>query len=652
MSTKLPVLSEFGPALGTALIFAATCNMAAQSTPPGRLDFLKSKDASIALFANTSFGSQPGKPYPDELVLITGLPSDPVISARIDLLGANKPSCPGQCGGLRNVVLSPDGDTALVSSDPHDKMVSSLFLLRNVKAFARSKDPADLRVRVFTEKDIPQLDNVSGLAFGPDGRWAVVNTDGPSPIDGSYTTPKGTVVGITGLPDEPVFSAPFPVPMHSLGNIDLSLDGGTLLLNDTTDFSGVTAGGPKSDQIIVQGIRPGASPRVVGISTFVTPPGFPPGPTAVRDARLTLDGRYVLAPIPLVSQVDGQKYVGLNQIAILGPVGTSKLPIARLMKDVDGVTGGPFQAGVSPDGDSALVTNILDNGGARLLTGLSSGDPEQFRVKALPFEFFGPPFPLGPDGPPVLASHGQVIFTPDGETALVANWITPIVGGTAVTPSLSVLTGFHSGEIRLAPNLSDPAFNPIDQRQQIATAPAGLVDYINLYLPAGDARNSLLSLVNDAIARADRGERDGAVADQLLRFIRAAHALGRSGALTRSETGTLATLDYRRSPGLARARRKRERRRLRPRVRRAGLDREPIRRGTRRIAGCLLLPASCVHTGGDHCDSDRRRRDRTAGGAIHGFTGSDQLSRAASRGHRKGHCDRLQRGTCDRHRHR
>jgi hypothetical protein len=342
----------------------------AQSAQTGRLDFLKSNDPSFALFANTSFTPESGKLYADELVLITGLPSNPAISARIDLLGANKPSCPGMCiGGIRNVVLSPDGDTALVSSDPHDNLVSSLFVLRNVKAFVHSKDPADLRVRAFTEKNFPQLDNVSGLAFGPDGRWAVVNTDGPSPIDGSYKTPKGTVVVITGLPEAPVFSAPFSVPMHSLGNIDLSLDGGTLLLNDTTDFTGVTAGGPKSDQIVVRGIRPGSTPRTAGISTFVTPAGFPAGPPPVRDARFTLDGRYVLAPIPLVSQIDGKSFIGLNQIAILGPVGTGKLPTARLMKDTDGVTGGPFQAGVSPDGDSALITSVLDNGGAKLLTG-------------------------------------------------------------------------------------------------------------------------------------------------------------------------------------------------------------------------------------------------------------------------------------------
>ena len=37
----------------------------------------------------------------------------------------------------------------------------------------------------------------------------------------------GSVVVITGLPDNPAFSAPFAVLMHSLGNIDLSLDGQT-----------------------------------------------------------------------------------------------------------------------------------------------------------------------------------------------------------------------------------------------------------------------------------------------------------------------------------------------------------------------------------------------------------------------------------------
>ncbi|MBZ5620877.1 MAG: hypothetical protein LAQ69_19430 [Acidobacteriia bacterium] len=533
----------FSIAVLLALLLTLSTRALPQTTPAGRLDFLKSKDPSFALFANTSAGGQPGKQYPDELVLLTGLPASPTISARMDLLGANKPKCPGTCGGLRNVVLSPDGDTALVTSDPHDNLVSSLFLLRNIRAFARGKNPGDLQVHVFTDKDVPQLHSVSGLAFGPDGRWAVVNTAGPGQIDGSYKNPKGTVVVITGLPDNPVFSAPFSVPMHSQGNIDLSLDGGTLLLNDTTDFSGIVGGGPKSDQIVVRGIRPGGSPRVTGTSTFATPQEFPPGPTPVRDARLTLDGRFILAPVDLIREIDTQQtLVGVNQIAILGPVRNGKLETARLLTEADGVSGGPFQAGVSPDGDSALVTNVLDSGGAKLITGLSSGDPAQFRLKPLPFQFFGPPFPLGATGPAVLAPHGQVVFTPDGETALVANWITPPVAGTAVTPSLSVLTGFQSGNIHLAANLSDPTFNPIDQRQQIATSPAGLIDYINLYAPVGDARNNLMSLLNDAIARSDRGEPNDAVVDQLMRFIRAAYALGRSGVLTRSRTATLVTL--------------------------------------------------------------------------------------------------------------
>ena len=100
-------------------ILAASLAAFAQSTQAGKLDFLKSKDSSFALFANSSFGATSANRYADELLLITGLPSNPVISARIDLLGPAKPSC---CGGLRNVVLSPDGDTALVSSDPQDKL--------------------------------------------------------------------------------------------------------------------------------------------------------------------------------------------------------------------------------------------------------------------------------------------------------------------------------------------------------------------------------------------------------------------------------------------------------------------------------------------------------------------------------------------------
>ena len=147
---------------------------------PGRLDFLKAHDSSFALLANTSATFQTGKKYPNEVLLITGLPFAPTVSAHVDL-GLGDPHCAAgePCGRLRNLAISPDGDTALVTSDPSDgtpRDVSALVLLRNVRAFAQSRNKADLRIRVFKATDVPQLDNVSGIAFGPDGRWAVVNT--------------------------------------------------------------------------------------------------------------------------------------------------------------------------------------------------------------------------------------------------------------------------------------------------------------------------------------------------------------------------------------------------------------------------------------------------------------------------------------------
>jgi hypothetical protein len=408
-NTQSPVV------VSLAFLFAIGTPAVAQTAPTGRLDFLKSKDPSFALFVNTlSTWSTSGKQYPNELVLLTGLPSDPKISARIDLLGPV--ALCALCGGLRSAVISPDGDTALVSSDPSDtqppasRTTSTLFVLRNVRAFALSKNPADLQIRTFKSTDFPQLENVSGLAFGPDGHWAVVNTGGPGFLNLTYTTVRGAVVVITGLPDNPAFSESFPVPMHSLGNLDLSLDGGTLLLNDTVDFS---SGVQRASQIVVRGIRPGSPSRTVSIATNSKPPKFPDGPPVVRDARLTLDGRFILAPIPLIQEFDSQQNlpVPVNQIAILGPIRNGTLDTARLLTQGDGVTGGPYQAGVSPDGDSALVVNALDAGGANLLTGLNSGDPANVKVSPLPFPFFGPSFPLGPTGPPVLAPHGQVIYT-------------------------------------------------------------------------------------------------------------------------------------------------------------------------------------------------------------------------------------------------
>src|SRR4051794_22815680 len=103
----------------TIYLLATATGGIAQITGSGPLDFLKSKDSTFALFVNTSNileGSLSDRvSYPNELVLLTGLPLNPNISARVDLLGAVRLCF--LCGGLRNVVISPDGDTALVSSE-------------------------------------------------------------------------------------------------------------------------------------------------------------------------------------------------------------------------------------------------------------------------------------------------------------------------------------------------------------------------------------------------------------------------------------------------------------------------------------------------------------------------------------------------------
>ncbi len=514
----------------------------AQTSGPGPLDFLGSKDPSFALFVNTSnvLETSPGNRinYPNELVLLTGIPFNPAISARIDLLGPVKLCF--LCGGLRSVVISPDGDTALVSSEPSGlqpptpRVASRLFLLRNLRTFANSKNRDDLRIREFSAADFPQLDNVSGLTFGPDGTWAVVNTAAPGYSFGDHDKIGGSVVVITGLPDNPVFSAPFPVPMHSLGNIDLSMDGQTLLLSDNSDTSG--GGTIKSNVIVVHGIRPGDEPWVAAMTTFATPPGFVTNaPPPVRDAKLTLDGRFILAPIPLIRALDAQgKPLPVNQIAVLGPVHDGRLDTARILTEADGVTGGPYQAGISPDADSALVGGALDSGSASLVTGLSGGISHP-RIMPLPPSLFG-----GSSINP--KPHAQVVFTPDGNSALVINPITPPLAFSGLSPSLSVLTGFSpffGKNIRLAATLSDLTLNPFDNRQQVATVPSGLMDYVNLYLgPEGDEYRSLL---NDAMAEAGRGNRNAAV-EKLAGFIRKTGFDAQLAVLTPEQSGVLLTL--------------------------------------------------------------------------------------------------------------
>lgn len=529
------------------LLFGLHATGLAQTPAPGRLDFLKAQNSSFVLLANTSATLQPGKQYPNEVLLITGLPLEPAISAHVDL-GVGDPHCSAgePCGRLRNIAISPDGDTALVTTDASDvqtpagRDVSALILLRNVRAFAQSKDKADLRIRVFRSTDFPQLDNASGIAFGPGGGWAVVSTAGPGVIDLTYTKERGTLVTITGLPDNPRFSQPFSVPMHSQGNISLSLDGGTLLLNDTTDLS---TGVLSSNQIIVRGIQPGSgSPRIVAISHLPLPDGVTDVLMPVRDAKLTLDGRFVLAPIPIIRDFDenGQP-LAYNQFQILGPVRAANLP-TRVLTEADGVIGGPMYAAVSPDGDSALIVNGLDLGGAGLLTGLAFDDAARFNLKPLPFPFFGPPFPLGPNGPPVLAPHASAVFLADGKTALVENWVIPPLADSPLVPSISILTGFDTGKIQVAAHLMDPILNTFDNNQQMAAVPSGLLDYVELYLPGGATRDTLTSLVNQAWTAAGRGDPTGSIIEPLARFILTAADLRRQGILNRAQATTLITL--------------------------------------------------------------------------------------------------------------
>lgn len=161
------------------LLLLLACNVAswAQPTSPGRLDFLKAQDSSFALLANTSATVQPGKKYPNEMLLITGLPFAPAVSAQVDFGLGDRHCPPGEpCGRLRNIAISADGDTALVSTDASDTQTlagrdeSVLILARNVNAFVQSKKPTDLRIRLFKASAYPQIDNVSGLAFGPGGK--------------------------------------------------------------------------------------------------------------------------------------------------------------------------------------------------------------------------------------------------------------------------------------------------------------------------------------------------------------------------------------------------------------------------------------------------------------------------------------------------
>jgi hypothetical protein len=383
------------------------------------------------------------------------------------------------------------------------------------------------------------LANVTSIVYGPDGRWAVLGSIGPEPFDPSAQNARLYVV--TGLPDTLTFSDPIPLPITEAERLDLTLDGDTLLVTQAIPV--VEDGRPQSGVILIKGIAPGGvDPTIVDMLSLPFPEGFVPfGPPMLDDAKLTLDGRFILAPNPVATAFDpATGFQGLNTITIIGGVEDGQLEVARVLTEADGAGRGPIMAAVSPDGDTAFVVDGFPPGGGTWLTGLASGDAA--RIEAVPIPPFGPEFPLGPDGPPVLAFHNDVYFTPDGNTAIVSSGMAPGLP-PQFQSSVSVLTGFRNGNIQAVAHLTDPELNIyLPFNQHMATVPSGLVDYINIYLSQNAlARSSLRMLVERAISAADRGDTDGAVR-HLNQFIKQVQDLARRGTLTDGRASTLVML--------------------------------------------------------------------------------------------------------------
>ena len=102
------------------LLFGLTPPAWAQTPSSGRLDFLKAQNSSFALLANTSAHTAAGKTISQRSV------ADHRSSVRARNFRAGRSwasairTAPAgePCGRLRNIAISPDGDTALVTTDP------------------------------------------------------------------------------------------------------------------------------------------------------------------------------------------------------------------------------------------------------------------------------------------------------------------------------------------------------------------------------------------------------------------------------------------------------------------------------------------------------------------------------------------------------
>lgn len=377
----------------------------------------------------------------------------------------------GADGAAMSLALSPDGDTALVST----LRPSQVLVVRGLRRGAPRVTAA-----------LPLERFPLSFGFAPDGRWAAVGLQ----LDGPGTA---QVALLGGLPEAPALGRVVDLGVRAdvlsaVESVDVSRDGGRLLVQtglhrhpDPPLFFL-----PDIALQVVDLRRANASAS----DPLILPaePTLPPEPAfeglqtgrALGDSVILCDGDTAV--------VGSTGAINLGQpdarLIFVGGVLSDDLRVERVLTPADGVGIGPFQVALGPD-CAAWVSNTVESSVTRI-DGLLAGDLDGLELTT---------HPIGG----VAAAEPAV--TPDGGTVLVHRPRAPRDGAP---PATVAVIDAGTGE-PLGPPLAGPLAAWIEVKDStLATHPPGLVDHLHALAEPSNASElgRLVALVERAAERA------------------------------------------------------------------------------------------------------------------------------------------------------
>jgi DNA-binding beta-propeller fold protein YncE len=478
---------------------------------PGRLDFLRRADSTRAVALDSGFDplywgkgpfDPPYVPGENQLTVLGDLGGEMHVERTIPLRDE---------GVVYVFSLSPDGDTAVAAAyvDP----AYELIFVRGL----RTAQPGVSRVLAMERQPCC-------FAFSPDGTWVAVGTSG------LFSEEVGIRI-VTGLPDDPVLEGFIDLGTDAgmpgfpgVYSLDVSLDARRILAKKVFDDCKSPTNSRAEVQVVTDALLGAVArvgPPLVLPQESAIPPRAPwegePTGVAFTEAGLLPDGDTAVVPSFgwSLSQPDARIFVVRGIRA-----GTPR--IVRTLGPEDGVDPWPKGVAVCPDGDSALVANLL-SGTVTRISGLSHATLDAIEVERIPVGQIAAYADITPDGRVVLIANGQGPIDHSPEPLVTSHSFE----GNVLFPAHAAVTG----PIHMAPYWPDTGFE---------TWSPGFSDYVDAFLPSGLGA-PLEEAIDRAIGLADEG-RD-ADARFALDGVRAAvEALRGTGDLESHEAYVLDTL--------------------------------------------------------------------------------------------------------------